>query len=271
LVRSRGLESAVEDIARHRGSLTGVLWQSPAARPGTQPVLLHEPFDTMKAAGETLGQHVVPDTASSVGSVAALEAAIDRRHQNLIVPGASAGAAVEPGMEARAGDIQRLAQPCHRPDVPVLRDESEPHIASLAKKAAAFFRMSRSAFSFATSLRSRSISCCSGFICPWPGKACCGSPPASRTHLRSTFSWRSRSRAACATETPRSFTSLTASSLNSRLNFRLCIPTLQFRQTPYLGVHETGSRPASTRSTRGAGSSRSHPEAMGIRRQRYVV
>jgi hypothetical protein len=31
--------------------------------------------------------------------------------------------------------------------------------------------------------------------------------------------------------------------LNSRLNFRLCIPTLQFRQTPYLGVHETGSRP----------------------------
>ena len=60
--------------------------------------------------------------------------------------------------------------------------------------------------------------------------------------LRNPFSWRSRSRAACATETPRSFTNLTASSLNSRLNFRLCIPTLQFRQTPYLGVHETGSR-----------------------------
>jgi hypothetical protein len=31
--------------------------------------------------------------------------------------------------------------------------------------------------------------------------------------------------------------------LNSRLNFLLRIPTLQFRQTPYLGVHETGSRP----------------------------
>ncbi|MBZ9856328.1 hypothetical protein LB566_21190, partial [Mesorhizobium sp. CA13] len=25
--------------------------------------------------------------------------------------------------------------------------------------------------------------------------------------------------------------------------FLLCIPTLQFRQTPYLGVHETGSSP----------------------------
>jgi hypothetical protein len=39
-----------------------------------------------------------------------------------------------------------------------------------------FFRMSRSAFSFATSRLSRAISSCSGFICPLPGKACCGSP-----------------------------------------------------------------------------------------------
>jgi len=54
----------------------------------------------MQAAGETLGQHVVPDAASAIGSVAALEAAINRRHQHLIVPGANAGAAVEPGMEA---------------------------------------------------------------------------------------------------------------------------------------------------------------------------
>lgn len=91
--------------------------------------------------------------------------------------------------------------------------------------------------------RSRSISSCSGFICPWRGNACCGSVDRSRTHLRSTFSWTSRSRAAWATATPRSLINLTASSLNSRLNFLLCIPTLQFRQTPYLGVHETGSRP----------------------------
>jgi hypothetical protein len=46
---------------------------------------------------------------------------------------ASAGAAVEPGMETRAGNIQRVAKPCHRPDRTVLRDESEPHVASLAK------------------------------------------------------------------------------------------------------------------------------------------
>ena len=67
-------------------------------------------------------------------------------------------------MEARSGDAQRFALPCHRPYRAVLRDEGELHVASLAKKAAAFFRMSRSALSFATSRRSRSISSCSGFI-----------------------------------------------------------------------------------------------------------
>jgi hypothetical protein len=35
--------------------------------------------------------------------------------------------------------------------------------------------MSRSAFSFVTSRRSRSISSCSGFNCPRPGRACAGS------------------------------------------------------------------------------------------------
>jgi hypothetical protein len=36
-------------------------------------------------------------------------------------------------MEPGAGDIQRVAKPCHRPDRTVPRDESKPHIASLAK------------------------------------------------------------------------------------------------------------------------------------------
>src|SRR6476661_6159611 len=101
--------------------------------------------------------------------------------------------------------------------------------------------MSRSAFSLVTSRRSRSISNCSGFICPWPGKACTGLEPNSFTHLRSTFSWTPRSRPACATDTPRSLTSLTASTLNSRLNFRLCMTYLRLYETPNLGVHQTGS------------------------------
>src|ERR1700727_3045938 len=45
--------------------------------------------------------------------------------------------------------------------------------------------MSRSAFSLATSRLSRAISACSGFICPWPGKACDGSSANALTQLRS--------------------------------------------------------------------------------------
>ena len=60
------------------------------------------------------------------------------------------------------------------------------------------------------------------------GNAVVGVAAASRIQRRSTLSARSRSRHACATATPRSLTSFTASILNSRLNFRLVISTLQF-------------------------------------------
>jgi prevent-host-death family protein len=50
-----------------------------------------------------------------------------------------------------------------------------------------------------------------------PGKACCPSAANSRTHLRKTSSFMSRSFAACTTETPRSLTNQTASILNSLL------------------------------------------------------
>jgi len=39
----------------------------------------------------------------------------------------------------------------------------------------------------------------------------------------------------------RSSTNLTASSLNSRLNFLRCIDALRSMKAPYLGVHQTGS------------------------------
>src|ERR1700729_534926 len=127
--------------------------------------------------------------------------------------------------------------------MPMLGDESELHRASLAKNAAAFFRMSRSARSLAFSLRSRSISSCSGFSWPWPGKACIGSALSSFAQRRSMFSSISRSRAACAPLTPRSRISPTASTLNSRANTRLPMGHLQLQQSPFLGVHKTRSRP----------------------------
>ncbi|GLS33886.1 hypothetical protein GCM10007937_55990 [Mesorhizobium albiziae] len=42
----------------------------------------------------------MPDALGAIGAVAALEAPVDPGNENLIPPGASAGAAVELGMEA---------------------------------------------------------------------------------------------------------------------------------------------------------------------------
>jgi hypothetical protein len=146
-------------------------------------------------------------------------------------------------VKARARDLRCRAKPSHRPDRAMRRDAGELHIAPLAQYAAALFRISRSALSLATSRRRRSISCCSGFICPRPGKACTGPEDRSRIQRRNTLSATSRSRDACATATPRSRTSFTASTLNSRLNTRRCMLTSDTVGKPYLGVHRTGSRP----------------------------
>lgn len=74
------------------------------------------------------------------------------------------------------------------------------------------------------------------------GSARHGSPTARRPVLRTAMP-AARSRAAWAAETPRSLTSFTASTLNSRLNLRRCMTHLQLHETPNLGVHQSGRRP----------------------------
>jgi len=97
-----------------------------------------------------------------------------------------------------------------------------------SKVAAAFFRMSRSALSLATSFLSAAISARSARCWPWPGNAVVGAAASSRIQRRKTLSARSRSRATWATDTPRSVTSFTASVLNSPPNFRLVMSSLRF-------------------------------------------
>ena len=75
-------------------------------------------------------------------------------------------------MKSAARHTECLTKPPNRPGPSVLRHKAKLHTDSLAKQAAGSFRMSRSAFSFVTSRRSRSISNYPGFIWPWPGNAC---------------------------------------------------------------------------------------------------
>src|SRR5690349_1145770 len=70
-------------------------------------------------------------------------------------PGSRRGFPLEPCVEAGAPDLQNLAQHDNRVVGLLLRDEAKPHLLSLAKKAVAFFRISRSISSRRTSLRSR--------------------------------------------------------------------------------------------------------------------
>src|SRR5439155_22742719 len=104
------------------------------------------------------------------------------------------------GVVAGGRDLKRLTQQTHGPLAAVLLDEGEGHVTSLAKNAAAFFEMSRSARRRLFSARRRRNSSWMAGSLPWPGKA--SAPLAWRACFqeRRTVSWTPRERAASATE-----------------------------------------------------------------------
>ena len=94
---------------------------------------LHQALNPVQAAVDPFGQHIVPDPACPIGSGAADEARAHLGADLFVLAGTLAQRPRQPGMEARTRDTQRCAQPCHRPDAPVLRNEREPHVTSFAK------------------------------------------------------------------------------------------------------------------------------------------
>src|SRR5947208_148728 len=63
-----------------------------------------------------------------------------------------------PSVEAGRRHAQRIAHDAHRPDIPVVLDQAEPHLGGSEKMATAFFKMSRSMRRRSFSRRSRAIS-----------------------------------------------------------------------------------------------------------------
>src|SRR5712691_4471855 len=104
----------------------------------------------MQSARHTLGDHVVPHAPGPIGPVAGEEAGANLHAKLFVAPAALTARSCQPSIEAAPRDTECPAQPFRRPDPPVLRDEGELHVDSFAKYAAAFFRMSRSAFSLVT-------------------------------------------------------------------------------------------------------------------------
>src|SRR5205823_3194816 len=108
----------------------------------------------------------------------------------------------------------------------MIADEGELHGCSLAKNAAAFFKISRSIRSRAFSLRSRAFSAANA---PSPAGARPAWEESLATHARTELGSTPRLRAASGIEYPCWLTSLTADILNSRVNFLRAIHR-SFRQ-----------------------------------------
>jgi len=230
LVRCRRLKLPIEQVRRNGmcSSYTAVARQSTSLGAGLKARPKHQAGYTMLAAAITPSDQIAPHAWTSIGAIALLEAIADHPQKLTVSFGPITLGSVQPLVEPRSRDTQRLAHQLRLPDAAALGDKRELHGGSLANKEMAVFKMSRSVLVRASSLRSWASSASSGFITPRPGKALLLPKAASRTQRSSTFSSIPKSRAACETLTPRSLTSFTASSLNSRVNIlRVPIPHLR--------------------------------------------
>src|SRR5205085_2602049 len=128
------------------------------------------------------------------------------------------GRAFDPGVEPAAADFQHAADHAHRPDLSMSLDEGELHGCSLAKNAAAFFKISRSISRRAFSSYNRASWDLSE---PSRLSSCAASYEVFSIQPRTLAGSTPRLLAASVLEYPCSLTSLTADTLNSRVNRRL--------------------------------------------------
>src|SRR5213594_1978826 len=145
--------------------------------------------------------------------------AAQHRQQPLIGFGTGTHRPVPPGVVAAAAHGEGRAESCHPMRARMLLDKAVSHPDSLAKYAAAFFKISRSSVTRASSRFSRAISA-AGWACrPEPGKA----PPCAATsfcHLYSRLRGTPNSRAISAAGRWPALSNCTACRLISGVNRR---------------------------------------------------
>src|SRR5262249_31945375 len=254
-VRRRRLELPVEHVRGRRAVRVGVR-RVPELPPGFRgdPVGPHQFRHRVQAAGPaTRGEFGVHPRAA-VPPLDLLVDGLEFDHQGIPTPLPGAGGALPPGVVAAGRNLQSVAQQPYRPPAAVLVDEAVPHSDSLAKKAVAFFKMSRSISSRWFSPRRRRSSSSRAGRSPRPGEARPPSAWRARRQLRSRFSRMPRLRAASATERPSSVTSLTASALNSRVYVRRVCPMLDLLTKSlrsYLSAHHPWGSPSTALTTSG--------------------
>src|SRR5689334_7590892 len=186
---------------------------------GAQALRLHQPGDALAPDALTAIAQLRVHSRTAVPAPTLRMNRCDLHRQPLIALRPRGRRPLLPGIAARPGDPEHLAQRGYGEAGLLRRDEAELHSLSLAKKAVAFFRMSRSIRrrlfsrrSCASSSRSLVVSAPAG---PRPA-----SISACRTHRRSAVSVRSSSRAIAPILFPLSRTNRTVSALNSSENAR---------------------------------------------------
>lgn len=87
-----------------------------------------QPLDPMQPTGHAALDHVVPHAPDAVGPVARNEDLPHIGSQIFVAVVAPTERSREPCIDAATGDTVHPAQPFHRPDSSVLRDEGEYHV-----------------------------------------------------------------------------------------------------------------------------------------------
>jgi hypothetical protein len=128
----------------------------PSLLPRDQLVLAHQACRAMPPDLMALIDEIAVHARAAIGAVRQREGRPDMRQIDHVLLLAQAGRTFLPREEAALADPEDAAHPADR-EAGLLRfDEAEGHrLPSFAKKAAAFFKMSRSCFRTAFSRRSR--------------------------------------------------------------------------------------------------------------------
>src|SRR5215831_2534858 len=244
LVGVRPLELSRQDIGRDGKRMPRLGGHAEAAAPPSrQPVHAHQPRHPL-AARVAAAVHQLGANPWAAVAVPAL--GMDRgdlQPQPRVRLRTWRRGTRLPRIETGARDLEYATQHPHREAGLLRGDEPEPHGFSFAKKAVAFFRMSRSMRSVRFSRRSRPSSSRSSVVST-PGAPRPASTSAWRTQLRSAVSVRSSSRATVPTALPLSRTIRTACALNSFVNarrFRLAMTPLLPHFRAIWGVYQTGA------------------------------
>src|SRR5437016_8583449 len=189
-----------------------------AAARGFEALQAAQPGHAMLAAGDACRGQRPPQLDRPVDSACLLVQPDDLGGQGPILDRPGTRGTGQPLIEPATTHTQYPTHPDHAKLRPMGSHEGVLHGRSLAKYAAAFFKMSRSSFSRAFSRRSRVSSSAASACRPEPGNAPSPWFSSSAAHLYSRLRGIPNSRAIAAAGRPDCLSNWTASSLNAFVN-----------------------------------------------------